>query len=143
MLVNKVELNQMAKEKEDLNDVFKEAAKMVSNKTIKKEVNEIVDKKLQHQQAMNLTVENAETSWSKLKGKVNAEYADKAMQIMETLPDREYLRMYFKMLEFVNPKVVRKEVLEGEEDDMNIKVVIYQQNNNYENGEEKIIDVTE
>jgi hypothetical protein len=133
----------MDKKKEDLNDVFKEAAKMVSNKTIKKEINDVVNKKEQIQQAMDLTVENAETSWSKLKGKVNAEYADKAMTIMEELPDREYLRMYFKMLEYVNPKVVRKEVLEAEDDDMNIKVVIYQQNNNYENGEKKIIDVTE
>ena len=62
---------------------------------------------------------------------------------METLPDREYLRMYFKMLEYVNPKVVRKEVMEAKEDDLNIKVVIYQQNNSYQNGEKKIIDVTE
>jgi hypothetical protein len=121
----------------------KKEAKMVSNKTIKKEINDVVNKEKQIQQAMDLTVENAETSWSKLKGKINSTYADKAMTIMETLPDREYLRMYFKMLEYVNPKVVRKEVLEAEDDDMNIKVVIYQQNNNYEDGEKKIIDVTE
>ena len=137
----------MAK-KEPLNDVFEDAAKAAINKAIKPiaEVNEkniVVETKSQEEQAMELTVANGETSWSKFKGKINGAYAERMMDVLDGLPDREFARIYPKLLEYVNPKVVRKEVREEEEENKTIKVTIYQQNNNYPDNEEKIIDVTE
>ena len=134
----------MSNEKEDLNDVFKEAAEMASKSSISKTIvtTENIEQELtKEEQALKLTMELANNQWDILKQKINGPFAKRAIEEIDALSGREFLKAYFKLLEYVNPKVIRKEVVEGEEDNKEIKVTIYQQNNNFASGKEKIIDI--
>lgn len=136
----------MKKDKEDLNDVFKEAANMFDKAAVSKSETIVTTENIEQQltleeQALKLTEELKDNQWDLLKQKINGPFAKRAIEEIDALSGREFLKAYFKLLEYVNPKVIRKEVVEGEEDNKEIKVTIYQQNNNFASGEEKIIDV--
>ena len=134
------------KDKEDLNDVFKEAANMFDKAAVSKSETIVTTENIEQQltleeQALKLTEDLASNQWDILKQKINGPFAKRAIEEIDALSGREFLKAYFKLLEYVNPKVIRKEVVEGEDDNKEIKVTIYQQNNNFASGEEKIIDV--
>lgn len=136
----------MSNENEDLNDVFKEAANMFDKAAISKSETIVTTENIEQQltieeQALKLTENLKNNQWDLLKQKINGPFAKRAIEEIDALSGREFLKAYFKLLEYVNPKVVRKEVLEGEDENTEIKVTIYQQNNNFASGEEKIIDV--
>ena len=136
----------MKKDKEDLNDVFKEAANMFDKAAVSKSETIVTTENIEQQltleeQALKLTEDLASNQWDILKQKINGPFAKRAIEEIDALSGREFLKAYFKLLEYVNPKVIRKEVVEGEDDNKEIKVTIYQQNNNFASGEEKIIDV--
>lgn len=121
-------------------DLFKEAAKEAAKQALnlniepKKEELTTVEQK-----ALDLTEQNTTSAWARLKDKVNGAYADKAMDIIDTLPDREFIKVYLKLLEYVNPKITRKEIIGNNDNDNEIKVLIVQNQNE---PQEKVIDVT-
>jgi hypothetical protein len=134
----------MSNENKEELDVFKEAAQMASKSSISKTIvtTENIEQQLSiEEQALKLTEQLKNNQWDLLKQKINGPFAKRAIEEIDALSGREFLKAYFKLLEYVNPKVIRKEVVEGEDENTEIKVTIYQQNNTFESGVEKIIDV--
>tara|TARA_Y100000310_G_C20140489_1_gene560035 strand:- start:94 stop:513 length:420 start_codon:yes stop_codon:yes gene_type:complete len=123
--------------KENKLDIFEEAAKLTAKQSIKTVDKEVVV--TVEEQALELTKENGKSAWARLKDKVNGEYADRAMNEIEALSGREFIKVYMKLLEFVNPKITRKEIVEGADENKEIKILIMQKD---EQKQEKVIDVT-
>jgi len=125
-------------------DIFMEAARMaLENKPIlpvanldEVEETQLEVKKTQQEIALEAVVAD---DWTKLKAALNGRYAKKFMDLMETLPDREFMRLYPKMLEYVQPKVVRQEVRPLGEEQKTINIRILQVD---ETGNKRIIDIT-
>lgn len=78
--------------------------------------------------------------WDTVKEAMEGELAEKALNIMRTLPDREFLRHYFKFIEFFKPKVTRVAPIMVEQEDNRVTINIMSIN---EKGENEIIDITE
>ena len=123
----------------DKDDIFKKAAKEVAKSTLKVEVEKPAAPVALESKALAMTNENLISPWAKMKEKLNNGYTEKAMDIMDTLPDREFIKVYLKLMDFVNPKMTRKEIVGNNEGDTEIKVLIVQNQNG---PKEKIIDVT-
>lgn len=47
-------------------------------------------------------------TWEEIKESMKNDHADRFNEILKNLPDREYVRVYLKVLEFVEPKIVRQ-----------------------------------
>lgn len=45
--------------------------------------------------------------WTDLKKEINSTHAERFNRVLGNLPDREFVRVYLKALEFVRPKIVR------------------------------------
>lgn len=122
-------------EKKDNNAVdklFSDALKETIESTIE-ETNtvEIVQETLSiEQKAFEATVLNTTDNWALMKDKINGDYTAKAMEIMDTLGDAQFLTVYFKMMEYVNPKLVRKEKLEGKTEHKKIEITITKRSEN-------------
>lgn len=125
-------------------DIFMEAARMALEKkpilTVDN-LDEVEETKLEVKKTQQeIALEAVITSdWEKLKSALNGRYAKKFMDLMETLPDREFMRLYPKMLEYVQPKVVRQEVRPLGEEQKTINIRILQVD---ETGNKRIIDIT-
>lgn len=125
-------------------DIFMEAARMALEKKPILPVDnldEVEETKLEVKKTQQeIALEAVITSdWEKLKSALNGRYAKKFMDLMETLPDREFMRLYPKMLEYVQPKVVRQEVRPLGEEQKTINIRILQVD---ETGNKRIIDIT-
>lgn len=125
-------------------DIFMEAARMaLEKKPILPVANldEVEETQLEVKKTQQeLALEAVTTSdWEKLKTALNGKYAKKFMDLMETLPDREFMRLYPKMLEYTQPKVVRQEVRPLGEEQKTINIRILQVD---ETGNKRIIDIT-
>lgn len=123
-------------------DIFMEAARMALVKqsetpVVITETEEAVVVKTQQELALEAT--NAD-DWDKLKSALTGRYAKKFMTLMDTLPDREFMRLYPKMLEYVKPKVVRQESRGDEETQRGIRISILQID---DKGNRRVIDVTD
>jgi hypothetical protein len=128
----------MNNKNENKDDIFKEAMQSSISSLIPSVKNQIVESNTTEEilveqnlveQALSLTIENQRSSWNKLKENLNGAYTEKAMRIMDSLPDREFIKVYLKLLEYVNPKIVRKEIVAASEEEKEITVKIIQNNN--------------
>jgi len=125
-------------------DIFMEAARMALEKKPilpvanldEVEETQLEVKKTQQEIALEAVITS---DWEKLKSALNGRYAKKFMDLMETLPDREFMRLYPKMLEYVQPKVVRQEARPLGEEQKTINIRILQVD---ETGNKRIIDIT-
>jgi hypothetical protein len=125
-------------------DIFMEAARMALEKqtTIPAKIENSIEESIlpAEKTQQELALEAVTTSdWEKLKTALNGRYAKKFMDLLETLPDREFMRLYPKMLEYVQPKVVRQEVRPLGEEQKTINIRILQVD---ETGNKRIIDIT-
>lgn len=92
-------------ESPEILDVFEEASlqtmKTTRSITLKEET--ITDS--------NLTLptnKKVRKTWTQLKKAIDTEHAERFNNILNTLPDREFARVYLKSLEFFKPKVIRQ-----------------------------------
>lgn len=113
----------MEDNKEPMNDIFEQARKDSISKLINREA-EV--KKDEQRQALAIAIkerlEEGETQWDLLKRMVEGSMTEKFIRIMMDMPDRDFVRNYLKLLEYVKPKMTRVEG--GLEDDRDITVNI-------------------
>lgn len=125
MLMQVVKNEQMAKKKDKVIDIFEEASLEVVN-----EINEtnkpVVFVKEVNINQQNISNPNAK-NWNELKKAMDNEHAERFNNILHALPDREFVRVYLKAMEFFKPKVVRTKADRPAEDDRTINIQI----NNY------------
>lgn len=132
-------------EDKDKIDLFKEAADESLDELINrsKKTEELpVSKEEEHkwmEEAGELVLNTGE-EWDELALAMHGKFAKKAMNIMTTLPDREFMRIYPKMLEYFKPKMTRTE---GGEDGTVDNTVVVQIVQRSENGEINIITLNE
>lgn len=62
--------------------------------------------------------------WAKLKKDLDGVYAKKFNDILMQLPDREFVRVYMKVLEFTKPKIIRESREKGKQGDTTINIQI-------------------
>lgn len=127
-------------------DIFKQAAEHTAKaalniKTASESEAEVetVEVKSIEEKALEATEQNTTSSWNKVKEAVNGRFADRLLKIMDDLPDREFVKVHLKLMEYVNPKITRKEIIGDNNNDNEIKVLIVQNQNE---PQEKTIDVT-
>lgn len=75
--------------------------------------------------AINI-LEDEEKDWNELRKAIDGRYAKKFMDLLDYLPDREFIRSYLKVLEYVKPKITRKEELLAGDIDNSITIQIVQ-----------------
>jgi hypothetical protein len=63
-------------------------------------------------------------NFAELKEAVDNEHAERFNRLLHSLPDREFVRVYLKTLEFFKPKVVRQLGDGGEKKDTTINILI-------------------
>ncbi len=73
---------------------------------------------------MNSMTDEQKSTWDDLQNAMIGEHAKKFNEILTKLPDREFVRVYLKTLEFFMPKVTRREGEAGRARDMTINVQI-------------------
>lgn len=117
----------MSKEKDKNIDLFKEAAEIASEDLVKDDVSK-EEKLAENNKKLAMYIsENPGEEFSKLKEAIEGPFAEKFMNIMNTLPDREFMRYYLKSLEYFKPKVTRVEPIGGglkEDNVINVNVLI-------------------
>jgi len=118
-------------------DIFKQAAEKSMEKLIKNK-DELPDanKKLNELTQANLAVDRTEnpldSSWLRIEKAMTGDLADRFLKVMETMPDKEFVRVYLKSLEYFKPKIIREE--RNKEEDKNLTIDVTVMNIN-ENGE--------
>src|SRR5210317_52920 len=70
------------------------------------------------------TDKKTRTTFDELKDAVENEHAERFNNVLHTLPDREFVRVYLKTLEFFKPKVVRQLGDQEKEKDTTINILI-------------------
>jgi hypothetical protein len=120
-------------DKPDLKSLLREAAniKELSENPTREE---ILDK------ATEITEINLDNKWDKVKEMMEGPYADRFINAMGSLPDKEFIRVYGKMIEYFKPKIVRVEGSKEKQEDNVIRIEIY--NSNKPAIQENIIDIT-
>lgn len=63
-------------------------------------------------------------TWSQMKKAMDNEHAEKFNSILSQLPDREFVRVYLKAMEFFKPKVIRVAGDRGDKVDKTINIQI-------------------
>lgn len=105
-------------------DIFKQAAEESLSK-IKKEKKIEIEKPIELSQKELAEIKTKKTKdyhWEKLEKAITGELADKFLNIIKELPDRDFVRYYLKSLEYFKPKVVRQEKEEEKNKDLTINV---------------------
>jgi len=85
---------------EDAVDIFEQASMQTMN-VLK------VEQNLTIQNVAKPTVPIERKTWKGLKIGMDNEHAERFNRILTELPDREFVRVYLKALEFVKPKIIR------------------------------------
>lgn len=97
---------------------------MEEDKDLEKKIEEAVDifeqasmqtMNILNVEQTNLTIQNVakptipikRKTWKELKIGMDNEHAERFNNILTELPDREFVRVYLKALEFVKPKIIR------------------------------------
>lgn len=111
--------------------IFEEAA----NDSLSKKIEEYDSKDLDSKKEDVATVDQSELAlqlteagvdkWSVFSKRMTDDYAVRFMKEIDSLPGREFIKVYMKMLEYVKPKVVRVTQEDEKEEDKTIEVVIY------------------
>ena len=115
-------------------DIFEEAASIVLKKEI--QTIELKSEKQNNEIVVPKKEANVKT-WSELTKAINTNHAQRFNEILEKLPDREFVRVYLKGLEFFKPKIIRQTGQKANTGDNTINIQI-----NY-GKEENTIDDTE
>ncbi len=103
----------------DEDDIFQEAARQMIEKNPEYSI-ELVQNKV----SVSKAKKKESINFKKLEKKVDNEYAQRFNDIMETLPDREFMRNYLKVIEYFKPKVTRGTGDDGPKVNQTINVVI-------------------
>lgn len=98
------------KEKVVNSDIFKESAMRV----LKKNEEQVVP--MDEDVIYNESI----TNWAELKKELKGAHAERFNKILRQLPAREFMRVYLKVLEFVQPKVTRQIPDGGDKEDNNL-----------------------
>jgi hypothetical protein len=69
-------------------------------------------------------------TWKELKVAIDNEHAERFNNILVHLPDREFVRIYLKTLEFVKPKIIRQSGVQAVPTDTTINIQINYGNKN-------------
>lgn len=123
----------------DNKKIFQDAAKAAA-KDIQKI---IVSNQPIHQNDIDTAIsilEDEEKDWNELRKAIDGRYAKKFMDLLDNLPDREFIRSYLKVLEYVKPKITRKEELPAGDIDNSITIQIVQL---LPDGKQRIIELKE
>jgi len=105
------------KKQEEKKDIFSEAAIKSIEETVNRKVNFVDTKKDDPVKDVveAKTVKKAKNSWDTLLKDIDGKHARRLNNLLENLPDREFVRIYLKVLEFAKPKIVRqKRTREGD-----------------------------
>lgn len=134
--------------KEDENlDLFKEAKKNNPNVSEMVKAAMSIQKQIVEQQPIKATLEDkaltvieAKSQWEQLKEDLDGKHLERFNKALAALPDREYVRVFLKMLEFTKPKLARVAAPgDGNQDNtININILSINDNKEY-----KYIDITE
>ena len=125
-------------------DIFKQAAEQhISIEVSKKdedvelvETEEIVEDLSMIDKAISVT---KELEWNTLKHNLQTKHAAKFDRILSTLPDRDFIRVYLKALEFVKPKITRVENDGPKEEEKSMNILIVKSGND----DKQTIDITD
>jgi adenylate cyclase class IV len=119
--------------KEPEKDIFLEASMQSLNakiKTIKtrtvtlEERSEIESIAAEVQGLQNYKPPTKKSEWLKLKKDLDNDHAKRFNEILNELPDREFVRVYLKALEFTKPKIIREARQKGAKSDTTINIQI-------------------
>lgn len=110
----------MEKDKEPL-DVF-ESALAESIQALPTIINQEVNI-TQNNVGLPVTPKTRKT-WKELKVAIDNEHAHRFNNVLNDLPDREFVRVYLKALEFFKPKVIRQGGGQGEVIDQTINIQV-------------------
>lgn len=109
----------------DHKNIFEEASKAAAESTFKIiKAEEVINKQKAELDEANRKIalyrsEHPGKEFQNLINAIEGPFAEKFMKIMNNLPDKEFIRYYLKTLEFVKPKISRKENDEGLSDQDN------------------------
>lgn len=103
-------------------DIFQEASESIVGKkrTITLTEEDIIT---EPNKPMRYDAKNRKT-FKELKKAVDLEHAERFNNLLHTLPDREFVRVYLKVLEFFKPKVTRQHGDGGTEKDLTVNITI-------------------
>lgn len=128
-----------------MDELFEDAAKEQLEKS--KKIKEIVIEDEIVENNKNELLEQAkfitapiEDQWSKLESDLKGKHMKRFNEALGSLPDREFVRVYLKLMEYVKPKLVRDKKIEGGENNNYININIVTGGTDEET---KIIDITE
>jgi hypothetical protein len=120
-------------------DIFKQASQIALNVADSEKAENKVVIVDQLEKALAITTEG-DKDWVDLSAAMKGRYAKKFMDILDTMPDREFVRNYLKALEYFQPKITRQEPsINGEQDNI-IQIQILKTDSD---GNHKIIDITD
>jgi len=130
-MFKQVKMQKVSKSK----DIFEQAASIV----LKKEIQTIELKPETEKNEIVVPKKEADVkTWSQLTKAINTNHAQRFNQILEKLPDREFVRVYLKGLEFFKPKIIRQTGQKPNTGDNTINIQI-----NYGKEENTIDDIKE
>ena len=135
------EKNEMSEKKDKPIDLFKEGAlQKAIEKSIEPAVNSESLKDAIVQRSVSMQ-EAGTTQWDVLKGMMEGEFAERAIQELRAMPGKDFLRNYLKVLEHFKPKLTRQDEGEVEKPDLtiNIQTMII----NPQTGEQEVVDITD
>lgn len=106
-----------------MDDIFQEAADIAISKTVTiKEMS--VEERLITQTNLPQLDPVAAKTWEDLKKNMSGVHAERFNRVLQELPDREFMRVYIKAIEFFKPKITRIGGTPPVKKDTTINVVI-------------------
>lgn len=124
-------------DKPDLQQLLREAANIGGLK----ELSEASKKEDELEKAIEITEVNLDNKWDKIREHMEGPFAERFLKAMNELSDREFIRVYGKMIEYFKPKIVRVEGTKEKEADNVLRIEIYNSDKPAIQ-EENIIDIT-
>lgn len=127
----------------DKKDIFVEAAilaakaNIADNKVIEQPIETVVEK-TQEEIAYDLVTTSE--SWDVLVSDMMGTHTDRFNKIMKEASDREFMRYYFKLLEYIKPKKVR-DAEETEVNNNELHIHYHESSNDIKTEDNKTIDI--
>ena len=106
--------------KKEQGDIFEQA----SSDVVKRTITLTEERPITEQNLPVRTDFKTRSTFAQLKKAVDLEHAERFNNILHTLPDREFVRVYLKTLEFFKPKVIRQIGDGSTKKDTNITITI-------------------
>ncbi len=121
-------------------DIFKKAAEdSLKNGLSKVEEEQILEQaEIATQEALALAQTSEGDKWDNLTKYINNDGADRLLKELQSMPSKDYVRNYLKLLEYFKPKLVRSDINPDDDIDRTITVELVQQ---LPSGEKRIMTV--